>query len=281
MCPVLTSPPIKTASAVCVPAFLMARSRAFFGVMAFAGSKNICIMPANKLARKRRTLRPMKTIGTIVREWREASGLTIADLVRKVGHGVRRQNIEQLEKDQVEQPKYLHHLAKLMGYTAEDLLARRKPPSHPGAPRIHSNSGSKANNGPHTAAVLFVSWQRIGDVVLLSNDVIDADPGPGVLSVGPMGPRVKATLVPDDSLSGNLARGTVVLLDPDVVPRDGDAVLVRMLDDTSHLRIYRALADGSFDVETTPPRVQSWNSVKHGLVVTAVVVAEYRNRRQV
>lgn len=73
----------------------------------------------------------MKTKGQIVREWRERMKWTTTQLAREVGTS--RQNIENLEADNVDQPRYLSALAKVMGYlSTDDLLALHAPPEPPG-----------------------------------------------------------------------------------------------------------------------------------------------------
>ncbi len=219
----------------------------------------------------------MKTIGTVVGEWMGASGLNPTTLASKIG--VSRQNIEHLLAGRSKNPHYLRALAHAMGYTADDLLALHTPPPF-GVSISHSNNGKRMEIGGYPSAVPYVLWRRIGGVLLLENDQIEADNGPSLLKPAQSGARVKATTVPDDSLAGELAVGTIVLLDPDYEPTDGDIVLVRMLDDSQHLRIYRKLADGTFDVETTAPRLRTWNSAKHGLAVMATVIGEFRDRRR-
>ncbi len=203
--------------------------------------------------------------------------MTPTTLARQIG--VSRQNIQHLLAGRSKNPHYLQALARAMGYSTDDLLALRAPPAF-GVSISHSNSGKRMLSQEYSSAVPFVLWRRIGEEILLKNNQIEADEGPSLLKPANSGPRVKATTVPDDSLAGELAIGTIVLLDPDYAPADGDVVLVRMLDDSQHLRIYRKLADGSFDVEATAPRLQIWNSLKHGLAVTATVIGEFRDRRR-
>lgn len=70
----------------------------------------------------------VKTLGDLVKHWREASGLKTADLAKMVGGTVKRQHIEQLEKAGSRTPRYIADLAKAMGTTVDDLLALRMPP---------------------------------------------------------------------------------------------------------------------------------------------------------
>lgn len=70
----------------------------------------------------------MKTRGQLVKEWREARGMTTRALAKAIGTS--RQNIENLEADTVDQPRYLPALARYMGYgSTDELLALKEPPS--------------------------------------------------------------------------------------------------------------------------------------------------------
>jgi transcriptional regulator with XRE-family HTH domain len=93
-------------------------------------SKLVCSLDANKLADKGRKMLCMKSLGELVKEWREASGLKTADLAKLVGGTVKRQHIEQLEKAGSRTPRYIAELAKAMGTTVDNLLALRMPPPH-------------------------------------------------------------------------------------------------------------------------------------------------------
>jgi transcriptional regulator with XRE-family HTH domain len=85
------------------------------------------MLRANFLAAKRRKIVCMKTMGEIVKKWREEHGLSAAALGKMVGTS--RQNIENLEKDEVNQPRYLPQLAWVMGYkNTDELLGLKAPP---------------------------------------------------------------------------------------------------------------------------------------------------------
>lgn len=68
----------------------------------------------------------MMTKGQIVSAWRRRQGLSAAELARRVGTS--RQNINNLEADQVDRPHYLPELARVMGYANTDELLALKPP---------------------------------------------------------------------------------------------------------------------------------------------------------
>lgn len=68
----------------------------------------------------------MKTRGQIVKEWREARQWNTRELAKAIGTS--RQNIENLEADAVDVPRYLPKLARLMGYESSDDLRELKAP---------------------------------------------------------------------------------------------------------------------------------------------------------
>jgi len=97
------------------------------------------MIEAKKLARKCRkiicmtdTLRRAK----LVRDWRTGCGLSTADLAAQItklsGPKVRRQNIEQFEAGDIDRPRYLPELARVMGYASVDQLIRCEPPPKAG-----------------------------------------------------------------------------------------------------------------------------------------------------
>lgn len=57
-----------------------------------------------------------------VRTWREAYGMNTRQAADRIGHGVKRQNIEQFEAGGVENPRYAIYLAKAMRLTVEQLF---------------------------------------------------------------------------------------------------------------------------------------------------------------
>ena len=62
----------------------------------------------------------MKSVGEKVAEFRRAKGWTVVEMADKVGTS--RQNIENLEKNEVGSPRYLHKLAKVMGISMDALV---------------------------------------------------------------------------------------------------------------------------------------------------------------
>ena len=72
----------------------------------------------------------MGTLGELVKKWRTEAGLSQPEMARRIGHGVKYQNLQQLESGKAEQPKYIAHLAYFMRSTVDDLLALRMPPPY-------------------------------------------------------------------------------------------------------------------------------------------------------
>lgn len=93
------------------------------------------MIDANNLARKKRKMLCVTDTlrrAALVRDWRLGRGMSTADLAAQItkmgGPKVRRQNIEQFESGDVERPRYLPELARVMGYASTDQLIRCEPP---------------------------------------------------------------------------------------------------------------------------------------------------------
>jgi hypothetical protein len=101
-------------------------------------SKHVCSLGANQIASKGcKILCVTKTItslGELVQKWRVDAKFdtttALADAInKKFGKTVvSRQNLDNLEKGDVGQPRYLPHLAQFMRTSVDDLLALRMPP---------------------------------------------------------------------------------------------------------------------------------------------------------
>jgi transcriptional regulator with XRE-family HTH domain len=94
----------------------------------------------------------MTTKGAIVRNWRNRMGLSRAEVARRVGTS--RQNIENLEADQVKNPHYLAKLAFTMGYSTTDELLQLKEPPGPGEPRARVFVEDPAKADPDTVRAI-------------------------------------------------------------------------------------------------------------------------------
>jgi transcriptional regulator with XRE-family HTH domain len=111
------------------------------------------VYDTNDLVGNYRKILCVQSLGELVKAWREASGLSQTDLARRAG--VKYQNIQQLENGKAKQPRYLAALAKAMGASVDDLLARRMPtPTSPGPNDDQQLSGLTLVNEPAPAEYL-------------------------------------------------------------------------------------------------------------------------------
>jgi plasmid maintenance system antidote protein VapI len=101
-------------------------------------SKLVCSVDANLLASKGRKILCMDTLGELVADWLERSGLKAADLADRINalvpEGARdakvsRQHIERLVKAGNSVPRFILWLARAMGTTVDDLLTLQRPPA--------------------------------------------------------------------------------------------------------------------------------------------------------
>ena len=236
---------------------------------------------------KCRTLSYMPNASELVREWMHENSKNQAQLMRDL----KLQNHQKLSmflRGKTRQPDFLHDLAVLMGRASEvdykrfkeGLPAQPLPAQLMSQPLVPPNaSPSKERNfrlaDQGTQTLALVDWSNLLDTVLKPNDVLSNFPRAPVLRSCESGTKTKAVRVHDNSMDPELLMGDVAVFDPDSAYGDGDIVLVRMRDGTHAMRRFTALADTSFDVTSTRP-AQTWNSVKHGIVVLARVICVYR-----
>ena len=233
------------------------------------------------------TLSYMPNVSELVREWMRENRKTQAQLVRDL----KLQNHQKLSMfllGKTRKPDFLYELAVLMGRASEGdherfkegLPAQPLPAQFVSQPLIPPNaSPSRERNFRLTAqgtqTLALVGWSNLLDTVLKPNDVLSNFPRAPVLRACESGTKTKAVRVHDNSMDPDLSMGDVAVFDPDASYGDGDIVLVQMRDGTHAMRRYTALADTSFDLTSTRP-AQTWNNVKHGIVVLARVICIYR-----
>lgn len=195
----------------------------------------------------------MKTKGQIVREWRTSAGFETAGQLASVV-GTSRQNIENLEADAVDQPRYLPRLARLMGYASvEQLLELCEPPGSQESPTDVAQSLS------HPSARLQpqeLEWREI--------------------KMGKDLPRAFRVAAPDEAMSPRLRAGTLLGFETGVQPRPGDVVIVKAPDGEPHLRMYRIARGGSWEAYAeNQPAYLTLTPEDDGIEVIAVMVAVY------
>ena len=198
------------------------------------------------------------------------------------------QKLSMFLRGKTQKPDFLYELAVLMGRASEGDFERFKEglPAQPlpaqfvSQPLVPPNaSPSRERNFRLTAqgtqTLALVGWSNLLDTVLKPNDVLSNFPRAPVLRSCESGTKTKAVRVRDNSMDPDLSMGDVAVFDPDSSYGDGDIVLVQMRDGTHAMRRYTGLADTSFDLTSTRP-AQTWNNVKHGIVVLARVISVHR-----
>lgn len=98
------------------------------------------------------------------------------------------------------------------------------------------------------------------------------------------GVRVFALTIEDESMSPEFAPGDHVIVDPDVIPRAGDFVVARSVDDdTPALRLYRALERHDGEVAELVPLNAAWPTRQIGRLQPGHIVGtmvEHRRYRR-
>lgn len=203
----------------------------------------------------------MKTKGGIVRAWREERGWSPRELGERVGTS--RQNIENLEADAVDQPRYLPSLARLMGYnTVEELLALMDPPS----PWVPTTVPVAANWREHEAQTLSYPKVRIplrplkwGELKMLA-DLPDSF----------------EVVLEDDAMAPEFPAGTVIRFRKGEDAKFGDRVLLRDRTGELHFREYTQNFEGEpFEGTATGRGFRNILPRQHGATVVAVKVGHY------
>ena len=229
----------------------------------------------------------MPNASELVHEWMHENRKSQAQLMRDL----KLQNHQKLSvflRGKTRQPYFLHDLAVLMGRASEGDYERFKEglPAQVHLSQFVSQPFVPPNASPsmernfrlveHDAKPLpLVEWRNLQETLLKQDDVLRDIPHAPVLRSRESGARTKAVRVHDNSMDPELLKGDVAVFDPDSAYGDGDIVMVQMRDGTHAMRRYTGLADTSFDLTSTRPS-QTWNSVKHGIVVLARVISVHR-----
>lgn len=205
---------------------------------------------ANSFASNSRKIVCMKTKGQLVKAWREAKGLNTATLGKMAGTS--RQNIENLENDEVDFPRYLPRLAKAMGYEkTDDLLALKEPPAQsPKSGHPEAGAHSDVNLAHGLSLVPFqdpptISWERV-----LSGELL---------------PPLFKLAMPDDALAPRTPRGTVYIFSTEGAPEDGDVVLVKAANGKPCMRLHFDGVGGDWEVRSRDAAHPPMQRVRDGV----------------
>jgi transcriptional regulator with XRE-family HTH domain len=194
----------------------------------------------------------MTTVGEFVSAWRVAQGMNtrqLADLV-----GTSRQNIENFEAGQVDQPRYLTKLARVMGYQfTDELLAQKPPPMEtPQAEGAHS----MIYPGWTMEEIRPMLWEEL-QMLERKEDL----------------PPLFQVQAPDNAMAPRLRQGVRATFDRNLVAQVGDGVLVRDSAGELHIRYYRRGRAGTWEAHAESEHTAPLVSDRDGLKVMAVLIA--------
>lgn len=82
----------------------------------------------------------------------------------------------------------------------------------------------------------------------------------------------------DDAMGPDIRRGELMLMDPDLQPRQGDTVLVRDRCGDMHLRLYQRTVDDDFNAVARNDWFSNLECARDGLTVVAVMFIHYIGR---
>lgn len=223
------------------------------------------MLGAKLFARKPGKMLCMKTVGEIVRAWREARGLNARELAEKVGGKTVRQDIENLEsRAEIKLiPIWLPRLSRLMGYTTvEELLALKEPPAEEGPTFLGADFVLREPEAQLLSQLRFrlptkpMSW---GDLKM-KNELDD----------------VFEVLLEDDAMAPDFPAGTVIKFRKGDNAKFGDRVLLRDRTGEFHFREFAQNFDGEpFEGLATGRGFRSILPRQHGATVVAIKAGHY------
>lgn len=205
-----------------------------------------------------------------MRVWREQRGWNTRELAERVGTS--RQNIENLEADAVDQPRYLPALAKLMGYaTVEELIELKMPPDVVNVPafivseeRVHYDT-PHSDQAPQAQSLSYPNIRIPGKPMRW-----------GELMMLPELPDLFEVVLEDDAMAPVFPAGTVIKFRKGGDAKFGDRVLLQDRTGQFHFREYTQNFDGEpFEGLATGRGFRSILPRQHGATVVAVKAGHY------
>lgn len=193
--------------------------------------KVICSSSTNQFGGLQTNVLAMTTkIGERVRELRKARGWSQSELARRVGGGVKPQNIQQLEDGTVKRPRYLLRLAKALDTTVEYLEE-----GHQGAKPARGLGLGTENVKPVQSSMRTIPLLNYVQAGHPKEVLDDYAPGTGMDEVPLdartaelLGPHSFALEIEGESMLPDFREGDHIYIDPDVKPRPGDFVVARI-----------------------------------------------------
>ncbi|WP_367399158.1 LexA family protein [Halomonas sp. FL8] len=177
------------------------------------------------------------TIGDRVRRARKSAGLTQSQLGKVVG--VRQATISELEKGESRSSAYLVQIAHACGVNP-DWLATGRGDMHDTVPESPAPAASNVREGPSNIRhVPEISWVQAGcwtEVSEYSLDLADVPHWPCPVSCSE---RTFALRVEGDSMAPYFVPGTIIFVDPEVMPISGKKVVAMLSDSDSEKATFK------------------------------------------
>lgn len=178
----------------------------------------------------------MASLAKIIRERREAKGLSQADLGRAVG--TTQQTIDKIETGFTQRSRFLLSIARALDLDPDALLEGRAVVLEGTAAVAKAAPAADFPHGVMSMAKdlpVYASAQAGPDGMILSYEPVEWAPRPAPL-VGVRG--AFAMYVVNDSMEPRYRQGNLLLIHPHKVPRRGDDVLVVMTADGNEHRAF-------------------------------------------
>lgn len=164
-------------------------------------------------------------IGQRVRSARKAAGLTQKELAEKVG--IRQSTISELEKGESRATTHIAKIAHACGVTVQYLEGLSDQMREPGSSlNAHHGSVDIVRYVPEISLVQAGEWTEVG----MQLDTADAVhwPCPVKCSAGTFALRVEGP-----SMAPDFPPGTIIFVDPEVMPESGKKVVAFLEDENS------------------------------------------------
>jgi len=183
------------------------------------------------------------TVGERIRIAREKLGLTQVQLAKKVG--VSRGAIWQWESDRTQQIRRdkVPRLAAVLGLDPTALSP------------FGGGGVSPVDRANKPSYVVLLSWSDLEAISAGGKMKMSALKKPGYIEVDvDISPEARALRIDDGSMEPGFKKRDIIILDPNLEPREGDHVLVRLQQTGEHLfRRYVARARGAYDLLAENP----------------------------
>lgn len=170
-----------------------------------------------------------------------------ADLAARVPTS--RQNIENFESGDVQEPRYLPELARVMGYASTDDLRALKPPPVQTSTLASTGEAQTVSYPARTFTPQDYEWEELMSAELA---------------------KEFQTVMPDASMAPEIPKGATVIFVTGIEAEPGDYVLTADNQGHVYLREYRQLRPGHWQAHALNPAFLPLDSLRDELRVLAV-----------